>query len=105
MVRPKKKSSRSASPSELQKQLEQLDRQLVQTLHQRAELVSRLGELPKQDGQSALDDAAERQRLEALARTPGAMPEPYVRRILRELASATRSLVRPIKVRSEERRV
>ncbi len=99
MVRPKKKSSRGGSPSDLQKQLEQLDRQLVQSLHQRAQLVCRLADLHKQDGLPPLDDAAERQRLEALAEAAsGTLPSQYVRRILRELSSASRSLVRAVKV-------
>jgi chorismate mutase/prephenate dehydratase len=98
MAQKKKTSRRAGSPAELQKRLDQVDRGLVDALHEHARIAERLATLQKTNGQLA-DDAAERRRLEQIADSKnGRLPADCVRRILRELMSGARSLVKSIKV-------
>lgn len=99
MAQRKKTSRRGASPAELQKKIEHLDRNLVESLQERTRLVEHLAELHKENGQLPFDDATERRRLDHLAESSsGPLTSSSVRRILRELASGARALVRPVRV-------
>lgn len=99
MIKRKKKTARGASLSELQRQLEYADRDLAEALNQRAQLLTQIAALQKENGQTPIDDAAERRRLDELAQSSaGPLPASCLRRIFRELASGTRMLVRPVKV-------
>jgi chorismate mutase/prephenate dehydratase len=99
MAQRKKTSRRGGSPSELQKRLEQVDRGLIDALHEHARIAEQLLTLQKQNGQTLFDEAAERRRLDHLAESKqGRLPAESVRRILRELFSGSRSLVKAVKV-------
>jgi chorismate mutase/prephenate dehydratase len=99
MAQRKKSSRRGGSPAEVQKRLDQVDRSLVDALHEHARLSQQLQSLQKQNGEPAVDEAAERRRLEHLADSKqGPLPTECVRRVLRELLSGSRSLVKTVKV-------
>jgi chorismate mutase / prephenate dehydratase len=99
MAKRKKKTARGATPAELQKRLDQADRALVGALHDRAKIATQLATLQKENGQPPWDDAGERRRLDDLAAGGGGpLPPENVRRILRELQSGSRSLVRAVRV-------
>ncbi len=99
MAQRKKTSKRAGSAADLQKQLQQTDRQLVELLHKRAQLIKHVASIHAENGKVSLEDPEERQRLEALAAThTGALPPECVRRVLREVYSGSRALVRPVRV-------
>jgi len=94
--------SRSAgvSQSQLKRNLDRLDRDLVKALNERAKLVQRLArqlasEGASEDGRFASDDATY-QQVSQLSKGP--LDADALRAIFREIVSASRALVRPQRV-------
>src|SRR4029078_11110990 len=101
----KKKSSnrsdsRSSMPAagQLTKQLEKNDRELLRLFKEHARLVQRLATV-KTEHESAADSFADQQRVERLLEgTKGPLGERALRNLLRELGSASRALVKSVRV-------
>ncbi|MFO0902936.1 MAG: prephenate dehydratase [Pirellulales bacterium] len=87
------------SPQEFQRQLERLDRELVQLANERAKLTAKAGHAAKESGVSPYDWVREQELLAAAVQaSKGPLPEDAVRSLIRELISGCRSLVKQTKV-------
>lgn len=93
----KKKSGKSTS--QIQRELEQVDRSLVKLLEDRAKVAVRLAAAKKEEGLPLFDLAEESQMVQAaLAAHKGPLGEHTVRAIARELVAGCRLLSRTVKV-------
>ena len=91
--------SSASSPTQLVRQLERLDRQLVKSLNDRAKLVQRLAKFESTNSAPALDGAAEQSQLEQIVdKNRGPLENHSVRSIFREIISGSRTLVKSTRV-------
>jgi chorismate mutase/prephenate dehydratase len=89
----------ASSPAELQRRLERSDRELLRALNERAKLVQRLARARGTDGAPLVDLAGEQRHLEQLAQeNAGPLTQPALHAIFREVLSASRGLVKPLRV-------
>jgi chorismate mutase/prephenate dehydratase len=92
--------SSSVSTSQLLKNLERSDRELLRLMNEHAKTVQRLGKA-KDDGAltAAAETFSDAQRIERLvAGNQGPLPERALRIVLRELESASRALIKRLRV-------
>src|SRR5262245_7884511 len=79
--------------------IDEIDRQLLRLLNQRAELSVEIGHTKRESGDPVLVPEREQEILDALARlNPGPLSEGAIRSIWSEVLSASRSLQRPFRV-------
>lgn len=100
-TKPKKvaTSGSHGSPAELIRAIEQLDRELVQLANERARAWAKYAKLLKDNNQPLYDSVRDRELIEkALVTSKGPLPEEPLRAALRDIASGSRSLVRPLRV-------
>ena len=87
------------SPQEFQRQLERLDRELVQLANERAKLAAKAGLATKEAGRSPYDWVREQELLSAAVQSnKGPLSAEAVRSLICELISGSRSLVKQTKV-------
>jgi chorismate mutase/prephenate dehydratase len=83
----------------LRRQLDEIDRRLLDAINQRAELAQQIGRLKRADGQPVFDSRREAEVLQSVdAANHGPLTAESVRHVFRELISATRSIQSPIRV-------
>jgi chorismate mutase/prephenate dehydratase len=106
MAKSKKSTSRSkpgdqspASIADLRRQLDQLDRTIVESMNRRAELAQKIGPLKRSGAQSVYDPQREAEVLvQAVSSNQGPLSDAAVRAVFRELVSGTRALQTPVRV-------
>lgn len=88
-----------SSPDQLQKELAELDQDLIRLLNRRATALVTLAQARRQAGQAPFVFAEEEERIaRAVAANPGPLPNEAIRAALREAVGGCRSLVRGIRV-------
>ena len=89
----------SSTPSQLSRQIERVDRELVKTLNERAKLMQRLAKAKSEDGALGLDAISEHTTLErVLDANRGPMESESIRAVFREILSGARRLVTSLRV-------
>jgi chorismate mutase/prephenate dehydratase len=79
--------------------IDDIDRQLLRLLNQRADLSLEIGRAKRDSGESILVPEREQEILDELVRlNPGPLPAPAIRSLWSEILSASRSLQRPFRV-------
>jgi chorismate mutase/prephenate dehydratase len=92
-------SSNPATPRQLQKSLERVDREILKALNERAKLVRRLARTEDRDGEPLFDLAAEKRLLEEMAdHNRGPIGQRALHAIFREILSGSRALIQPLRV-------
>lgn len=92
-------AKRPSNRRDVQKQIERLDRELVKLANERARLYAKAAESKKQDDDSAGDATSEQAAIqEVVASSKGPLGQHALRAILREVASGSRALTRPLRV-------
>jgi chorismate mutase/prephenate dehydratase len=97
---PHRSESRSSMPAagQLTKQLEKNDRELLRLLNEHARLIQRLATI-KTPEETSSESFADQQRVERLLEgTKGPLGDRALRNLLRELGSASRALVKSVRV-------
>lgn len=90
---------RAASLPALETKLERLDRELVQTLNERAKVAAEIGRMHQTAGQPAFTLSEEEQWIaRAVNQSQGPLGPKAVRAAFRELVSGSRSLVRDLRI-------
>ena len=81
------------SLSQLRKQIDRIDRQLLSLLNRRAHMAVRIGRLKKKQGRAVFDGRREGRMMRQLTRTHrGPLPRAAVRRIFGEIVRESRSI-------------
>jgi chorismate mutase/prephenate dehydratase len=89
----------STDLAELRRQIDEVDRQLVECLSRRARIVVRIGRTKRSDGTPIYAPHREREVLgRALAANPGPLPDRTIEAIYRELMSGSFALEQPLRV-------
>lgn len=93
------RAARELTPAGLKREIEKVDRELLKTLSLRAKLAQQLAHQQLESNGSAVDLAEDQQLLERIVRE-GADPFPptALAAVFREIISACRSMVRPVRV-------
>lgn len=90
--------SKPASPVQLQRAIERLDRELVKGLNERAKLVKKLA-IANQSTDDRVGDSIDEATLQRIVETgQGPLTDESLRAVFREIISGSRSLVRPVRV-------
>jgi chorismate mutase/prephenate dehydratase len=105
MAKPKKSAastttgdSQSPTLSEVRRELDRIDRDLLAALNRRAELAQQLAPLKQADARQVYDPDRETQVLEqAVAANRGPLSDHAVRAVFRELVSGTRAVQMPLR--------
>ena len=85
--------------TELRRNLEQLDREIVSAVNRRAEICERIGELKRDKSQKIFDPEREAEVVRlAIASNPGPLAERAVRAVFREILSGCRAVQSPLRV-------
>ncbi len=95
--KPSRGRTKPASPAQLQRALERLDRELVKGLNDRAKLVQKLAAL-NEPASSVPQGVDEGTFGRVVATNKGPLTDETLRAIFREIASGSRSLIRPVRV-------
>ena len=90
------KSSKAASPSQLARQLERVDREIVKALAERSRIVQKLARAGAIDPYDPAAEEATVQR--AIELNKGPMGDCAVQAVFREIVSGSRTLVKPLRV-------
>jgi chorismate mutase/prephenate dehydratase len=94
-----RESARQPSLTEMRRELDVIDGEIVAAINCRAKVAQQIGELKQQAAQGIFDPGRERAVIEqALAKNPGPLGDGAVRAIFRELISGTRALQMPLRV-------
>ena len=92
-------SKKKQSPSQLNREIEKIDRGILSALTRRAQLARQLAEARKKRGDAGFDPYGEWAHLDDLAeRNEGLLPDETVRAVFREIISGCRALASPIRV-------
>ncbi len=95
----KKKTTRKQSLPELQRKIERLDRDVVKQVNERAKLFEKIQKLQPEDHSPIVDVDGDQTWIEQLAGgSKGPLDARTIRRILREVVSGCRELVKPLRV-------
>lgn len=93
------KKTGQPSVAALQNKLAKIDRDLIKTLNERVSLACQIGKVKLEDGEQAFWAADEDKVLQqAAACNQGPLSDVAVRAVFRELTSAARQLVRPLRI-------
>lgn len=94
-----KKPAAGPSPAAVQKELDRVDRDLVKLLSERAKLTQKQGKARQQQNRPLYDPLEEQEAIrKAIAANKGPLSEESLQHIFREIISASRSLVKPVRV-------
>ncbi len=94
-----KPSARPESLKHLRHQIDRLDRNLLKLVNDRAELVSRIGDVKNESGLEVYAPGREEEIIgQMIQNNPGPLQEQCIRAIFRELMSGSRSLQKVIKI-------
>jgi chorismate mutase/prephenate dehydratase len=99
----KRKKPNSPKPdtslSELRKELDRVDREIVAAINRRAEIASQIGALKRGESQNVFDPAREAQVLQqAQDHNPGPLSDAALRAVFREIVSGSRAVQAPTRV-------
>jgi chorismate mutase/prephenate dehydratase len=90
---------RTASLTELRRELDQLDRDILAAISRRGALSQRVGELKRRESRSVFDCEREAEVLRmAVANNTGPLADDAVRAIFREIVSGSRAVQSPLRV-------
>jgi chorismate mutase/prephenate dehydratase len=105
MAHPEKSNSPQTDPptdsglARLREQIDEVDRDILERLNERAKLVQQVGEQKRSAGASVYEASRERRIVDALAEMNGGpFPDAGLAPVFREIISATRSLEDPVHV-------
>jgi len=97
--RPVAARSGASSLPQLQKRVDQVDRQVIKLLNERARLTQQIGQVRQDATREVLDLDGEQRLLRSLTEVNrGPLRDASLRAIFREVVSGCRSLVRPVRV-------
>jgi chorismate mutase / prephenate dehydratase len=97
-----KKDANASSPAsmpDLRRELDRIDRELIEAMNQRAEIAQQIGTLKKSGAEQIYDPQRESEVLkQAVANNRGPLGDEAVRSVFRELVSGTRAVQTPLRV-------
>ena len=97
--KPETTQKRSPSLASIRRKIDQLDREIVGQLNQRADLALEIGKLKNSSGQPVYAPHREEEVLGAVARhNPGPLSEQCIRAVFRELISGSRAIEKRMRV-------